>query len=89
MKLNALKGLGINLKIEDLFDEEGFSLADVNDTLVGEQAWHAVQSRSSVSGTSRLGMRSDSVPAEHNIFQQVLNRIENNLAFLMVTPPPH
>lgn len=38
MKLNALKGLGINLKIEDLFDEEGFSLADVNDTLVGEEA---------------------------------------------------
>ena len=37
MKLNALRGLGINLKIEDLFDEEGFSLADVNDTLMGDQ----------------------------------------------------
>ena len=37
MKLNALKGLGINLKIEDLFDEEGFSLADLNETLVGEE----------------------------------------------------
>ena len=33
MKLNALKSLGFNLKIEDLFDEEGFSLSEVNQAL--------------------------------------------------------
>lgn len=36
MKLNTLKTLGINLQIEDLFDEEGFSLANVNNTLLGD-----------------------------------------------------
>ena len=33
MKLNALKALGINLRIEDLFDEEGLLLADNQDLL--------------------------------------------------------
>ena len=36
MKLNALKSLGFNLKIEDLFDDEGFSLSDVNETVAKE-----------------------------------------------------
>jgi hypothetical protein len=33
MKLSSLKSLGFNLKIEDLFDEEGFSLSEVNQAL--------------------------------------------------------
>ena len=33
MKLNSLKNLGFNFKIEDLFDEEGFSLSEVNQAL--------------------------------------------------------
>ena len=33
MKLHSLKSLGFNLKIEDLFDEEGFSLSEVNRAL--------------------------------------------------------
>lgn len=33
MKLHSLKSLGFNLKIEDLFDEEGFSLSEVNQAL--------------------------------------------------------
>ena len=35
MKLNALKALGINLRIEDLFDEEGLLLAENQDLLRG------------------------------------------------------
>ncbi len=37
MKLNTLKTLGINLQIDDLFDEGGFSLANVNNTLLADQ----------------------------------------------------
>ena len=33
MKLHSLKSLGFNLKIEDLFDDEGFSLSEVNQAL--------------------------------------------------------
>ena len=33
MKLHALKSLGFSLKIEDLFDEEGFALSEVNQAL--------------------------------------------------------
>lgn len=35
LKLNALKSLGINLRIEDLFDEEGLLLAENQDLLRG------------------------------------------------------
>ena len=33
MKLNCLRSLGLHLKIEDLFDEQGFSLSQVNRAL--------------------------------------------------------
>ena len=38
MKLNALKSLGFSLKIEDLFDDEGFSLSEVNRALHSKPA---------------------------------------------------
>lgn len=42
MKLNALKALGINLRIEDLFDEEGLLLAENQDLLRGGGGEEAV-----------------------------------------------
>ena len=33
LKLDSLKRLGFSLRIDDLFDEQGFSLSDVNQAL--------------------------------------------------------
>ena len=38
MKLNTLRAIGINLTIEDLFDDGGFSLIGVNEALLGTHA---------------------------------------------------